>query len=133
MASEPERYVVDSNVFFDLFRNETRVVNWFSSVRPSQINVSAIVHLEVLQSRMRPQAIEQYEYIAKDFKTLIPDGNVFAQARRVLREWDHDKGKPDIPDILIGTTARILGCPIVTSNKKDFENIDGLEIIVPGE
>lgn len=123
--------MVDSNVFFDLFRKSERIIDWFKGVQPSQILVSRIVHLEIFLSPLKQTAKEQFVYISGDFKTVVPNDDVFAQTCKVLREWDHTHSKPNLADALIGVNAKMLGCPVVTSNKGDFENIKGLEIIVP--
>jgi predicted nucleic acid-binding protein len=125
--------LLDTNIVIYIAANDERCANFFdTSIQDRSVGLSVITYLEAL-SGVRHSAEER---IIRDFLstvTVIPLSLDIASASIPLFRSREKRGlrSPKFADILIASTAMVLGIPLLTNNPKDFRQFKGLEILVP--
>ncbi len=127
-------YIADSCVLFDLFKNRNDMVNRLRKYEVSKVAISPVTILEIMKHQDKVLAREQAYRARKLFRKVQPFPEVWSEAARSLKDWPGGKDElPDIPDLIIGHTARLIGAKVLTMNVFDFQHIKGLEVINPLE
>ncbi len=123
-----EQYLIDTSVVPDYFTASFPAagMQFMDTVINAIPNLSVITQIELLCWKT-DAATEQK---VKDF---ISDSNVLDITPDVTTQCVNlRKGKKiKTPDAIIAATALAYGYTIITSNEKDFTNINGLKIINP--
>lgn len=136
-------YLIDTNVLSELMRDkpDTQVLAWFSKQTPSQLHTSAITKAEILTGvaflptgkRREGMALAASQIFNEDFLGRCIDfGGMAVEHYALVKVQRQLAGRPiDIPDAQIAAIALAANLSLVTRNTKDFEGIDGLEVINP--
>ena len=136
-------YLIDTNVLSELMREkpDTQVLAWFSQQTPSQLHTSAITKAEILTGvaflpagkRREAMARAASQIFNEDFLGRCIDfGGMAVEHYALVKVQRQLAGRPiDIPDAQIAAIALAANLTLVTRNTKDFEGIDGLEVINP--
>lgn len=118
------QFLLDTNVcIYVLADAESRPARRLADCEPGCAVASAISYAEVMMglSRVGPEAIRQ----AKAFFELIPIVPFDAKAALAYSTLPFRRGSYDR---LIGAHALALGLTLVTSNRRDFQDIPHLQI-----
>ena len=135
--------LIDTNVLSELMRENPapQVLAWFASQNANQLKTSAITYAEILAgvallpAGKRREAIAQAatQIFEEDFSGRCIDfGNQAVKHYARVRAQRQLAGRPiDTADAQIASIALTQNLTLVTRNTKDFEGIDGLQIINP--
>ena len=136
-------FLIDTNVLSELMRENPAppVLDWFASQTASQLHTSAITHAEILAgiallpAGKRREALAQAasQIFEEDFSGRCIDfGGQAVGHYAVVRAQRQLAGRPiDTADAQIAAIALAAHLTLVTRNTKDFEGIDGLQVINP--
>lgn len=123
-----EQYLTDTNVVSDYFSSSFSATGmaFMDIAIDATPNLSVITQIELLCW----SADSITEQKVKDF---IADSNVLGISQDVIARCVLlRKGKRiKTPDAIIAATALAYGYTIITSNERDFANINGLKIVNP--
>jgi len=126
-------YLLDTCVIIDLIRGDESTVDIMKSTAPNQVAISSITEFELRYGLEKAANLKNrsriiVEEILAEINTLNFTSNeaiVAAKVRNRLRQ----KGTPIGPyDVLISATALVNNLVLVTSNEKEFNRIEELEI-----
>ena len=125
------RYLLDSNICVYLLRDKKGIRNHIRKIRWENCCISEITVIELLYGAECSNAVEAN---MQEVRQLCADLNVipisvaieeFARQKARLRR----EGKLiDDFDLLIGCTAKVSQCTLVTENIKHLHRVDGLKI-----
>lgn len=136
-------FLIDTNVLFELMRENpaSQVLAWFASQNAHLMQTSAITHAEILAgialfpAGKRREAMAQAagQIFDEDFSGRCIDFGVQAISHYALvRAQRQLAGRPvDTADAQIAAIALAAQLTLVTRNTKDFEGIDGLQVVNP--
>ena len=136
-------FLLDTNVLSELMRERPapEVLDWFAGQAASQLQASAITQAEILAGiavlpagKRRDALARAAQQIFKDefFGRCIAFESVSAEHYALVRAQRKRAGKPiNTEDAQIAAIALAAQLKLVTRNTKDFEGIDGLEVINP--
>ena len=120
-------YLIDSNVLIEYTGDllPERAYSFVSGVIDEQFNISVINKIEVLG----------YNTAGKDMEDFIGLADVFELSEEVTSKTIELRKtyKTKLPDAIIAATALVNKFGIVTRNTKDFDKIEGLEVVNPYE
>ena len=122
-------YLMDTNVGIDLLGGllSSKVIKWLDNqILESNISISVINEIELLGFNMT--SVE-----AEDLQDLVNNVIVLELSRNIVNQTIQLKKikKMKLPDAIIAATALVHNLTIVSRNKSDFKNIDGLKCIDP--
>lgn len=136
-------FLLDTNVLSELMREKPapQVLAWFSGQTVNLLQTSAVTHAEILTGiallpagkRRQAMAIAASQIFDEDFFGRCIDFGGLAVAQYALVKAQRQlAGRPiDTADAQIAAIALAANLTLVTRNTKDFEGIDGLEVINP--
>ena len=124
-------YLLDTCTLSDFFAGTGRTQERLRSVSPLQVAISAISVLEIRYGfELNAAANRRY---GNSFQKLIETARVIPFERKAaetaasIRAQLKQRGTPiGAWDLLVGATASVHGCILVTSNTREFERIEGL-------
>lgn len=136
-------FLIDTNVLSELMRDRPapQVLDWFASQTANQLHTSAITHAEIAAGIALLPAGKRREDMARaasqifeedffgrciDFGAAAVEHYAVVRASRQLAGWPIDTADAQMASIALA--ARLT---LVTRNTKDFEGIDGLQVINP--
>lgn len=122
-------YLMDTNVGIDLLGGllSSKVIKWLDNqILESNISISVINEIELLGFNT---TLDE----AQDLQDLINNVIVIELSRDVVNQTIQLKKikKMKLPDAIIAATALVHNLTIVSRNKSDFKNINGLKCIDP--
>ncbi|MGH9548334.1 MAG: PIN domain-containing protein [Terriglobales bacterium] len=126
-------YLLDTCTVSDFFRGIGDSGKRLKVISPTQVGLSAITQMEVLYGfALNPAAKRRFEDAFLNMcavTRIFPFDEECAEAAANIRAELKTAGKPiGSWDLLIGATALVQGCVLVTSNLLEFERIDGLKL-----
>lgn len=136
-------FLIDTNVLSELMRERPapQVLDWFASQTANQMQTSAVTYAEILAGiallpagkRREAMAQAASQIFEEDFSGRCIDFGALAVGHYALvRAQRQIAGRPiDTADAQIAAIALAAHLTLVTRNTKDFEGIDGLEVINP--
>ncbi|MDR2147435.1 MAG: type II toxin-antitoxin system VapC family toxin [Tannerella sp.] len=122
---------LDTSVLIDYYRKKNKAKSLFYQLteRYMLFSVSAISEYEIYMGSTEIQNIFWNEFFDKI--TIFPFDSKTAQiAVKIQQNLKRANKVVDIPDLLIAATAIRNNLPLATLNRKHFERIDGLQIIM---
>jgi len=122
------RNLIDTNVWIDaLAGNLSKKAFLKISVGPEWAGYSAITRLELFGFPGLTAADEgKIRELLQAFEEVAVTSDVIDRAIEIRK-----KTKVKVPDAIIGASALVLGCNLITRNVADFKAIDGLKVIDP--
>ena len=136
-------FLIDTNVLPELMRERpaSQVLDWFAGQTANRIHVSAIAHAEILAGiallpagRRRDALAQAASQIFEEdfFGRCINFGGPAVGHYAQIRAQRQLAGRPiDTADAQIAAIALAARLTLVTRNTRDFEGIDGLEVVNP--
>lgn len=135
-------YLLDTNIISETIKSEPNknVVHWLSSVPNHHLAISVLTIGEIRNGIERLEGktkkIKLVKWLEVDLAEWLLD-RIIAVDLKVADKWGYIAAvtKKQLPTIdgLIAASAMVHGLKLVTRNLKDFNNIDGLELINPFE
>lgn len=120
-----KRYLLDTNTVLDYMGNKLsgKAKTLIAQIIDAEINLSVINKIELL-------GFSKVEQELIDFVTC---SNIHQMNDAIVDKTIEVRGlyKIKLPDAVIAATALQNGLVLVSSNTKDFKNIQGLEVINP--
>jgi predicted nucleic acid-binding protein len=135
--------LLDTNVLSELMREKPapQVLAWFSEQTVKHLQTSAVTHAEILTGiallpagkRRQAMALAASQIFDEDFfGRCIDFGGLAVEQYALVKAQRQLAGRPiDMADAQIAAIALAADLTLVTRNTKDFEGIDGLEVINP--
>lgn len=119
-------YLIDSNIVIYMLNGQKSVLDKMANYSKSTFGISVITQIEVLLGDSSPSTMYFLDLFA-----IVP---LTSQISSALCENMHQTAKKSLRDIhiqdfIIGTTAKYLQIPLITTNQRDFKNIKDLELI----
>lgn len=136
-------YLLDTNVLSELMRPAPaqEVLRWFGGVVSSQLHTSAINQAEILAGIAALPAGRRRDALALAAQEMFEDefagrclafGSTAAERFALVTAALKRAGRPiDAVDAQIAAIALAAQFGLVTRNTRDFEGIEGLEVINP--
>ena len=120
---------MDTNAGIDLLGGllPSKAIKWLDNqILESNISISVINEIELLGFNMT--SVE-----AEDLQDLVNNVIVLELSRNIVNQTIQLKKikKMKLPDAIIAATALVHNLTILSRNKSDFKNIDGLKCIDP--
>lgn len=125
------KYLLDTNVFGELFRGNTRVRTAMSLAGLPNCAVSEISLAELLYGARKSGVERHYheiEFVKNSFVTL-PIGSGISEFAKLKADLESKGCRIDNFDLLIAATAIVSNMTLVTHNTRHFERIPGLTVI----
>ncbi len=127
------RYLLDTCVISDFIKGETGTKTRLKQTPPREIAISSITMMELRYGlELNPRRAEKVEPIIASLLysvTILPFGILEAQQTAKIRATLKSQGQPiGAYDLLIAATALQHNLIMVTSNQREFERVDNLQI-----
>jgi hypothetical protein len=120
-----KEYLIDTNILIeytgDLLPEEA--YSFVSGIIDQQFTISVINKIEVLGHNTAGLDIEEFIGLADVLQLTEEISNKTIKLRKVY--------KTKLPDAIIAATALVNKLTIITRNTKDFDKIEGLEVLNP--
>jgi predicted nucleic acid-binding protein len=123
--------MIDSTILIDYFRktNKEKSELVAHSREYDEIYISSITEFEIINGAT-PAQIEFWNTMLRGLIILDFDSNAARQAAVIVQQLKTKRKSIDKPDLFIAATAIVNGLMLATTNKKHFENIDGLNLLL---
>jgi tRNA(fMet)-specific endonuclease VapC len=130
---------VDTSFLVDLMREAARRLDGpatrFLEARPEEaLGASVFVLCELAAgAELARDPASERERVARlsgSLEIVMPDDRLSATYGRLLTTLQRSGARISTMDLLIASTAVEAGAPLLTRNRKDFERVPGLEIVV---
>jgi len=123
--------IIDTTVWIHLFRKEEKAREFLLGLK-DDIAVSRITVMEIIYGRSSKKDIttmwKQFEGLGVRVEEI--DEDISARAGRIFETYFPTRGI-GLLDTFVAATAIERDMPVVTHNKRHFDFIEGLELIVP--
>lgn len=121
---EPLDLLLDTSILIKIWRGDDQLER---EVRALSCGIETVACLEFLQGAKKSQ-LARAEKFLKGFEFVAFTPTISFEAIRLVKKYSHSKGLR-MPDALIAATAMETQVPLLTLNIKDFDFIDGLNLI----
>lgn len=116
-------------------RGESGPATRFLESRPEEVlGASVFVFCELAAgAELARDPVRERERVARlseSLETVSPGGDFVATYGRLLARLQRSGVRIGTMDLLIGAAAVEAGAPLLTRNRKDFERIPGLEVMI---
>lgn len=122
-----KRYLLDTNTVLDFMGNKLphKAKNLIAQIIDDEINLSVINKIELLG----------FSKVEQDLIDFVGCSNIHPIDEVVVEKTIEMRSlyKIKLPDAIIAATALVNELAIITRNTKDFNKIDGLEVLNPYE
>jgi predicted nucleic acid-binding protein len=120
-----KRFLIDSNIPIEYTGKmlPEKAKLFVSKVIDEEFNISIINKIEVLGHTIDNTDIEEFISLANVYNL---DESTVAKTIQIRRVY-----KTKLPDSIIAATAFCNNLILITRNTKDFDKIDGIEVINP--
>ena len=125
---------IDSCLFIEHMRAKEKENTFFAGVlrHGKALFISTVVEYEV-ELGMTPLHQEQWNSIRRRLKILPFESSMALAACKIKHDLKAKGIQIDLADLFIAATSIVNGVPLATLNRKHFDQIDGLKLLVPGE
>ena len=125
-----KKIMVDSTVLIDYFRKTDKSKSTLVklSMNYDKIYISTITEFEVINGVTQAQ-LDFWNQMLRGFIILDFDSKAARQAAIIVQLLKTKRKSIDKPDLFIAATAISHSLTLDTSNKKDFEFIDSLNLL----
>lgn len=122
-------YLLDSNTVIDYIAclHPDKGRQWLDQIIDTEINVSIITKIEVLS--FNPDKDDNYTVLVDFFEAANIIDLTSDIVSKTIQIRQNQKIK--LPDAVVAATALCNGFKLISRNKKDFKNIQSLEVINP--
>lgn len=110
----------DTNIFISAFNGRADTINQLNKIGLSEIALSAVTVMELLQGMGNKVELTQMKKKIKYYDVVQIDKAISQKAIEFIESYKLSHGLL-IPDAIIGATAIVHQIPIYTYNLKDFD------------
>ncbi len=123
--------IFDTDILVWYLRKEPRAAAFVGNYPVSQRNISVISYLEVLYGCRSGEELREFRVVAHEGfgEVVLLDKEMSELAGRLMERFVLSR-RPQGEDMLIAATALCRGEPLSTANRKHFDFVPGLEILV---
>ena len=123
-----EQYLIDTNVVCDYFSNSlsSTATQFVDNIIDSIPNLSIITQIELLCWKIEDSIEKKVENFISDSIIYNINSEVIIHCVKLRKNK-----KIKTPDAIIAATALANNYTIITSNERDFANIEGLKVFNP--
>jgi tRNA(fMet)-specific endonuclease VapC len=127
---ESSGVVVDTSIFIDYLRaKDKRNTVLFKIPDNLRIYISSVTLYELLMGATDKQKTQDVHLLTDDTIILPFDEEVSIRASKIYHDLRKSNNMIEFRDIFIASTCMIHKLPILSSNKKHFQRIKGLQIL----
>ena len=129
------KWLLDTNVCIDVLRGRADVIARLQECAPDDLGVSVVTGFELIQGAGRAPEKYRKEETRKVSAFLAKIRQVGFDESCAVRAGEINagllnRGTPvSVTDVFIAATAMEIGMPVVTSNLRDFDKIEGLAVV----
>jgi predicted nucleic acid-binding protein len=125
--------LVDTNVLSFTYKKDSRSALYENHLKGNFLIISfmtlAELKLWTLKNNWGEKRKSNFAEFLKDYFVIYPDEKL-CEIWALVKSGAYKKGNPiDTADVWIAATALMFGVPLVTHNRRHFENINGLQIV----
>ena len=123
--------LIDACVFIEHFRSKNKDNTLFAKLirQRRKLSVSAVAKYEVLAGA-HERDMPEWQRVFEDVTVLPFDDSTAMSGRGIYQQLKRDSKLIDIGDILVAATAIANDLPLATLNRKHFERIRDLRLVV---
>lgn len=125
-----EKYLIDTDVFIEYFKQNQEICDLFAQLK--NFRASFVTLGEFLQGAKNKKEIRFLLRFIDLFAVYWGSEEVERLALKILEEYCLSYGL-SLADAWQAAVARINNVTLITYNLKHFQNIEGLEVMAPGE
>jgi predicted nucleic acid-binding protein len=122
-------YLVDTDVLIDVSRNNEAAIHFLDQLDDSW-SVSIITALELIVGARDKKEVSEIDQLVASYSPVPLTTEIGNSAYSLLRQFAKSHGLR-VFDSLIAATALEENLTLVSRNKKHFETIGGLKLLVP--
>lgn len=127
------KYMFDTNVCIRLLKGDfPEMLKHIEKINDDDVYISAVVRFELYYGACKSSRVEEnLEKLSTFFENyeLLPVDQETADKAGIIRAELEKKGTPIGPyDLLIGATALVNDCILVTHNTREFSRISDLQV-----
>ena len=112
----------DTNILIGVIRNDEKVVSRFTTLDWNNLFISIITYGEILVGARKGERRKTKAFL-KSFGIIELDTQISLHLRQIFNEAYYHENL--LADALIAATAVTYNIPIWTTNKKDFQYVEG--------
>jgi tRNA(fMet)-specific endonuclease VapC len=127
MAKKQRKIVLDTNIVFELLKENEKHLNQVDVIDFQSLYVTSITVLETYYG-MRVKEERKTKELFNSIRKISPDKEVFKKAEELM--FTHRGRRPQLPDCLIAAICLLDNCELYTLNVKDFDYL-GVKIFKP--
>lgn len=122
-----KKLMLDTSVIIDFLRRKDKKESLFYQVSEEDLYISIISHTEIFAGKSIWENQEARNVLSEVFSgtKIIPLTEAVSEKAGYIRAHNQSNS---LIDSIIAATSITSDCKIVTLNKKDFEQIEGIEI-----
>lgn len=122
-----KKICLDTDVAISILRGEEKSENFKEQIEQNQAFISSVTFFELL---MPGKDEDKVEYFVNKFEILDFNEHSAREASFIYRELKRKGRLIDFRDIFIAAICISENCELATFNKKHFENIKNLKLLV---
>jgi predicted nucleic acid-binding protein len=126
----PVDILLDTTIIIDIFKGYQPAIDWLKSESDKNIAISGFTVFELLQGARNKEEMLMLQKKLEEFPIFWPSEDDCNRALVTFSNLFLSHGV-EVIDTLIAHTAINLDVPIVTLNKKHYEPISGLKVVIP--
>ena len=122
--------IVYTSVLIDILRNYEPAISWLKENSNKRFGLNGFTIFEIYEGARNKAEINHLKKKLSEYPVFWPSENDFNNSQDMFTEFKLSHGLGVI-DILIAQTAIGLDLPLYTMNKKHFEPINELKVVIP--
>ncbi len=120
--------LLDTNVLIEILKNNKDTIQEVSSLTPL-LAISSITAMELIIGARNKREVQLLNQFIARFQMIHLEPAISLTALKLIASYAKSHAL-DIPDALISATALNKQAPLLTYNKKDFQYIPSLELVL---
>lgn len=125
----PSRVLVDTDVLIEFARGQHQIAQLLNRLETAHVlAISVVTHMELLVGARNKAHLRKMDEFIRRFSEILLDERISETAVDLLRRYRLSHGLL-LPDTLIAATAVVGQMPLLTRNQRDFQFIDGLDLM----
>jgi len=122
-----ETILCDTNILIELLKGNEETIRLLQEWE-GELCISAITAMELYYGALNKKELKMLERFVAQFEVIHLTERISRKATSLVLRYAKSHGL-DIPDSIIAAMAMESGCRLMTYNRKDFQFIEGLELV----
>jgi predicted nucleic acid-binding protein len=124
--------LIDSSLFIEHMRAKDKTNTTLAGVlrKETGLFISTVIEYEVEVGMTSPHQ-ELWNSLSEDLKILPFDSEMVQMACKIKHGLKAKGVQIELADLFIAATAMVNELPLATLNRKHFEQVDGLRLLIP--